>query len=169
MLTRLTKIIEFAANVAIIVVAVVLATALIKTYLTKHATPPSDDPSAVTSSPNVSSLQVDWRQSRQTLVLAISATCHFCTESGTFYKTLVANKGDTRIVAVLPQTVDEGRKYLEKLGVETDEVKQLPLDKIGVQGTPSLLLVNTSGAVTNFWQGKLETDRERAVLSAIGK
>ena len=119
--------------------------------------------------PNVAALDVNWKGSNQTLVLAISANCHFCTESATFYKSLVLNRGNTHLVAVLPQPVEDGKKYLERLGVSVDEVRQLPLDQIGIYGTPSLLLVDASGIVKNFWQGKLTADKEVAVLDALSK
>lgn len=102
-------------------------------------------------------------------MLAVSSTCHFCSESAPFYKTLASNKGDTRIVAVLPQSIEEGKKYLEKLGVMVDDVKQVALDEIGVSGTPSVLLVDNSGVVKNVWFGKLPADKEQVVLDALRK
>lgn len=117
----------------------------------------------------MSSLDIDWKQNKQTLILAISSSCHFCTESAPFYKKLAQNKGDTRLVALLPQPVEEGREYLERLGVSVDEVRQSSLDQIGVHGTPSLLLVDASGVVKNFWVGRLPPDQESTVLDALWK
>jgi len=65
--------------------------------------------------------------------------------------------------------VEEGRKYLERLGVSVDEVRQLSLDQIGVTGTPSLLLVDASGVVKNFWVGRLAPDLEATVMDALWK
>jgi hypothetical protein len=164
------KRIEFIANLAIVIVASLLATVLIKNYvISKSPTVTTIGTANVSARRDVSALKVDWGQSSQTLVLAISSTCHFCTASSQFYKTLVANKGDTRLIAVMPQSVEEGKKYLDHLGVAVDEVRQLPLNDIGVYGTPSILLVDTSGTVKNFWQGKLPTDKERTVLEALRK
>ncbi len=125
--------------------------------------------SQTVSQPTVSSLNINWNQNRQTLILAISNNCHFCSESAPFYKKLAQNKGDTHLVAVLPQSVEEGRKYLERLGVSVDEVRQLSLDQIGVNGTPSLLLVDASGVVKNFWVGRLAPDQEATVMDALWK
>jgi thioredoxin-related protein len=110
---------------------------------------------------------VDWKQSRQTLVLAISSTCHFCTDSASFYQTLVQNRKDTQVVAVLPQPVEEGKSYLEKLGVSVDEIRQLPLNQIGVHGTPTLILVDSSGSVRNSWTGKLPPETETEVMKRL--
>lgn len=165
MWARLTKPIEFLANIAIIVVASFLATSLVKNYWIKPLPTPSIlRETSASSGTNLSALQIDWKQSNQTLVLAISSTCHFCSDSAPFYKKLASNKGDTRIVAVLPQSVEDGRKYLSKLGVVVDDVKQVPLNEIGVSGTPSLVLVDNSGVVKNFWLGKLSVEKEQIVL-----
>ena len=177
MLTSLSKKIELIANVAIIVVACLLATVLVKNYFftkSSERTNTSESQSVQSqsqpvNSPTVSSLDVDWKQNKQTLILAISSSCHFCTESAPFYKKLAQNKGDTRLVALLPQSVEEGKKYLERLGVSVDEVRQSSLDQIGVHGTPSLLLVDSSGVVKNFWVGKLPADKEVTVLDALRK
>jgi len=71
------------------------------------------------------------------------------------------------LVAVLPQPVADGQKYLSKLGVSVDEVRQLPLDKIGVQGTPTLILLDASGIVRNSWVGFLPPEAELDVLNTL--
>jgi hypothetical protein len=73
------------------------------------------------------------------------------------------------MVAVLPQVVEEGRKYLETEGVHADDVKQATLGAIGVRGTPTLLLVDSAGKVTDIWQGKVQQDQEDAVLAVLKK
>lgn len=101
------------------------------------------------------------------MILAISSTCHYCTESAPFYKKLAQEKASTRLVAIMPQSSDEGRHYLEKLEIVVDEVRQLPSDRIGVEGTPTLLLLDSSGIVRQEWIGKLTPEREQSVLSAL--
>ena len=169
---HLSKKIECAANLAIILVSCVLATVLFKNYLLVR---PSEQigkgqsESQLVNAPTVSSLDIEWNQNRQTLILAISSSCHFCTESAPFYRKLAQNNRDTHLVAVFPQSVGEGREYLEKLGVSVDEVRQLSLDQLGVHSTPSLLLVDDSGVVKNFWVGRLPPDQETTVLNALWK
>jgi thioredoxin-related protein len=46
-----------------------------------------------------------------------------------------------------------------------DDVKQLPLEVIGVRGTPTLLLIDKQGAVKESWVGKLPPDKETEVLN----
>lgn len=162
MLTSLGKKIELLANLAIILVACLLATAIVRSYLLSPAA--SESPSAQRSvAPTVAAFNINWRQNQQTLVLALSNTCRFCTESGPFYQRVAAASPRTRLVAVLPQAREEGRKYLEQLGVPVDEVLQAPLSSMNVNGTPTLLLVNSDGVITNTWIGKL-TEAEQAEL-----
>ncbi|SRR5260370_32322669 len=158
MLINISKKIELAANLAIIVVACLLGTILFKNYLLSKPPVNSDlaanlsnaknQPprnSAIKAGTKLSISDMEFAGSSQTLILAISSTCHFCTESAPFYKKSAQTRSNTPLIAILPQPVEDGRKYLEKLGVSVDEVRQLPLDKIGVQGTPTLILVDASG------------------------
>jgi thioredoxin-related protein len=118
----------------------------------------------------VSQLDIDWSKSDKNLLLVLSNTCHFCTESAPFYQRLVQERTqrDTfRLAAVLPQPVNEGRSYLNGLGVNIDEVKQLSPSAIRIRGTPTLLLVNSAGVVTDEWLGKLPPQKENEVLNRL--
>jgi hypothetical protein len=119
---------------------------------------------------NIALPGVDFRKNQRTLVLALQTTCRFCTESGSFYQRLVRERvqfGGTRLVAVLPQTVEDSQAYLSNLGVAVDDVIQGSLLNIGVSGTPTLLLVNGSGVVTEAWSRKLHPAVEEAVLARL--
>jgi thioredoxin-related protein len=169
-LTNLTKKIETLANVAIIVVALVLAGVLVKRYLLPGETPASPPPAAAQIQPGtqITLADVDWAKSDQTLLLVLSDTCHFCTDSAGFYKRIVQEKsarGGARLIAVLPQDVEKGKAYLDKLGVSVDEVKQASLAAVGVRGTPTLILVDKAGKAVNSWVGQLPVEKEAEVLS----
>jgi hypothetical protein len=168
MIDRFTRRIELIANIAIIVVACLLAITLIKrNFLDQQRQEAITNEKQLAEKINLSSLDIDWKRSEQTLVLALSHTCHFCTESAPFYKKVALHKGTVRLIAVFPQSVEEGRAYLNRLGIAVDEVRQLRLDGIGVQGTPTLLLIKSSGVVTEKWVGKLMPDQELIVLRAL--
>lgn len=169
-MTSLSKKIEVLANLAIIVACCLLAVVLVKNHLFQK---PSEGPNRTQTSvrdmqgTRLSSIDVDWAQSRQTLLLAMSSSCHFCSESAPFYKRLAESKSGTRLVAVLPEPAEDGQSYLKRLGVPVDEIKQLSLDRIGVQGTPTLLLVDNSGVVKKYWVGKIPPEQEESVVSAL--
>ena len=176
MLMNVSKKIELIANVAIIVVACLLATVLVKNYLLTSpsqqngpSVSESTQPKQVTINMigELANANIKFPVEGQTLILAISSNCHFCTDSAAFYKKLVQLRGATRVIVVTPQSIDDARKYLDRLGVAVDEVRQLPLDRIGVERTPTLLLVDGSGIVRQTWVGKLTPEREQAVLGAL--
>jgi thioredoxin-related protein len=155
------------------VVAVLLCVVLVKDYLIpKHALPTNgvstDNQNQLQVGAKLSILGIDWAQNGQTLLLALSTTCHFCSESAPFYQQLLKERGgNTHIVAILPQSVSDGKDYLERLGISVDDVKQASLNSINVRGTPTLMLVDGNGAVVNEWVGKLPVNQEAEVLSKV--
>lgn len=149
-------------------VAILLGFVLVKRYVTSPQTAESFVSADQQNSHQKINLPgVDWSRSEKTLVVAISSVCHFCTESAPFYRQLAETHEGTQLVAVLPQTVEEGRQYLGKLRVEVDEVVQAPLNSIYVSGTPTLMLVDHEGTVLNTWIGKLPAQREAEVLTYL--
>jgi cell division inhibitor SulA len=92
----------------------------------------------------------------------------FCSESAPFYQQLVKESGgNTRIVAVLPQTVSDGKDYLKRLGLSVDNVMQVQFGSLGVKGTPTLILVDSNGVVIDSWVGKLPNMEEAKVISRV--
>jgi hypothetical protein len=166
--------IETTANVATIIVAVLISTVVAKTYFFPTVIPPTTtavlaSEVAKGKSVDIRALKVDWAKNRRTLVLAISTTCHYCKDSIPFYQKLAGVGTDVKMVAVLPQPVSEAQQYLSGAGVHVDEVRQVPLNTLGVRGTPTLLLVNDVGVVTDVWTGKLQPDQEAQVLTTLEK
>ena len=167
---NLSRRLEVAANVAIIVVAVLVCVVLVRTYLLGGSAKPQQQSPAPAVGSKVSVSGVDWGKNGRTLVLVLQKGCHFCSESAPFYQRLVrdtAGREGLRLIAVLPQQVEEGRQYLNDLGVSIDEVRQASPSDLGVRGTPTLLLVDGSSTVTDSWVGKLPPDKEEEVLHRL--
>ena len=165
------KKLELAANAAIIIVAILLGVVLVRNYLLPQPKAQQEGaPSSIARGTRLSLTGVDWTASRKTVVLALSTRCHFCTESAPFYQRLARENtkiGNARIVALFPQPVSDGQKYLSDLGVTVDSVLQTSFDKIGVVGTPTIILADEAGAVIDSWRGKLTTDKETEVLNRL--
>ena len=163
--------IEFAANLAIIVVAILLGVVLVRNYFFRS--PAQTQIPAVTqieTGTKVSLSGVDWNTSKRTLVMALSTTCHFCTESAPFYQRLAQERDrnlNLRLIAVFPQKSQESLEYLKGLAVKVDDVRQSELASLGVSGTPTLILLNSQGIVEDTWRGKLNEDREGDVLRRL--
>jgi thiol-disulfide isomerase/thioredoxin len=173
---------EILANICVVITSVVLCSVLIKKYVLS-STKPETPVEAVQSKPPASnasrrpSIQagtkitlpgIDWSKSARTVVLALSTTCHFCSESAPFYQKLQQQKPNSvRLVAVLPEPVEDGRNYLNKLGVSVSDIVQSSLASVGVSGTPTLLLIDNQGSITDSWVGKLSDSEAAKVIAQI--
>ena len=165
---NIARTIEVIANVAIIFVAISLGIVLInRTIRSYRATVTQSTNTPPVNHQMIQLPGVDWSKNEQTLVMAISSTCHFCTESAAFYRDIRA-RTHVHTVAVLSQSINEGRDYLSNLGVQVDEVLQAPLSSIDVNGTPTLMLVGRDGTVIRTWIGKLPPESEKEVLLSVG-
>lgn len=112
---------------------------------------------------------VDLSSYPKTLIIALQKGCHFCTSSAPFYKSLIENVQDKNIklVAVLPDSPEEARDYLDKMGLTSLEIKQFSFSNLRVRGTPTLILINAKGEVTNSWVGKLNSIKEEEVIKSL--
>jgi hypothetical protein len=68
---------------------------------------------------------------------------------------------------VFPQSVENSRTYLNKLGVSVSDVVQSSLSSVGVSGTPTLLLIDNEGSVTDSWVGRLSDSEAAKVIAQI--
>src|SRR5579863_4717595 len=99
----MSKKIEMGANIATIIAAVAVLGFFIHGRVS-GSMPPHP---IISAGVKLNVTGENWTQSEKTVVLAISATCHFCTESAGFYKDLVqqCQSKHLRTIAVLPQSV----------------------------------------------------------------
>jgi thioredoxin-related protein len=165
--SRLYKKIELFANVAIILVAVLIVVLVVKKYISPV---PQEAITGIPVGNKISMLDVNWAKNGRTLLLVLQKDCHFCTESAPFYQRLVhktAEQSNVQLIATLPNTVDESKHYLSYLGVSINEVRQAPLSSIGVEGTPTLILVDGAGKVEASWVGRLPPNKEAEVLDRL--
>lgn len=165
-MTNLSKKLEMLANVAIVLVAVLLVGVVVQRYFIGDRSVP---PPEIALGTKVSVPGVDWAQNKQTLLVVLQKGCHFCSESAPFYQRLAreAGQNNVRLVAVLPNETSVGRQYLAELGVPIEDVRQAALNSVGVRGTPTLMMVNEQGAVTGSWVGKLPEDKEADVINQL--
>jgi thioredoxin-related protein len=164
-----SKKLEMAAFAAIIILCAVSVTVLVKRFVLAPNARTTHSIKPVTIGSQVA-LNHDWSQSRKTLVLVLSETCHFCDESAPFYRALTDKFSDrqkVRFVAALPQDVTSATKHLHNLGVSFDEVDQSELKSLGVEATPTLILVSNSGKVIDSWLGQLSPQDESKVIEKL--
>lgn len=160
--------IELLANIAIIIVAVLLGYFLITNFFFQPNSPTKKG-FEIAKGTKMPLPSVDRQANQRTLLLVLQKDCHFCTESMSFYKTLVekSKEKNTKLVAILPNSSEESFQYLKENGVEIQEIKQLQLSEVSVRGTPTLILLNEKGEVENSWIGKLSTQKEKEVTESF--
>jgi thiol-disulfide isomerase/thioredoxin len=180
---RMFRVIQFASNIAIIILTVVVCIVVVRQYFSESnrlastdrgpdssmASSPAPRPSRQDLTGKSLPLPVDWRSNRKSLILYLSTKCRFCDESTPFYQRLTENrpKAPLKIIAVFSQDVDQAKSYLASHRIAVDDVVSSWLGSSGVTSTPTLLLVDENGVVSDFWRGKLNKEVENAVLAKL--
>jgi hypothetical protein len=159
--------IEMIANVIVILLAIVIGSV----YLKDRFSTPAPEPSGVKTGDKLPHLDGwDWAAQERTLVLVLRNGCHFCEDSAPFYQRMAAKErqdgSNVAIVAVFPDGADAVNEVVrsESLGVRA--LTGVPLDRLNVSGTPTLLLVDRSGTVLKAWIGMLSPRQELEVMRA---
>lgn len=167
-MNKLNERINLVVNVAILLVVILIGVVFARNYLL----PPHSAPerSGDYRGTRITLPGMDWARYEQTLLLVLDEGCRFCTESAPFYQRLaheMTRNNRVRLVAVLPQDLATSNRYLSSLNVPIAEVRQSGLDALGVQATPTLILVNGKGEVIEAWAGKLLAEKETEVVRRI--
>jgi len=104
------------------------------------------------------------------LIVALSPGCHFCTNSAGFYRRIISSaigRNDVQVIAVMPPNPDLDKEYLAAKHIPFGSLHFEPLDKLGIEGTPTIFLTNDNGRVLHAWQGQLDHETEDKVLRAL--
>jgi thiol-disulfide isomerase/thioredoxin len=162
---------EIGANIAIIVVAVLIVGLLIRLFFLpggQQSTKTEYPPTPVTGT-KVNLPGVDWEHQSQTVLMVLQKGCHYCSESAPFYQKLVKSAAgkDVKFLAVIPQTKEVSENYLSELGISGVETKQATLNSLQVRGTPTLIVVNEKGEITKVWIGRLPPEKEQEVFEHL--
>ena len=112
--------------------------------------------------------KIDYGNSKQTLLIALNTNCSYCRESLPFYRKLVLANGlsndSLHIVAVFPNQADEVARYAKENELILDTITDLEFSRFKISGTPTMVLVNQSGEVNDFWIGKLpDTEADQLI------
>jgi thioredoxin-related protein len=116
---------------------------------------------------------VDLAAASRTLVMVLREDCHYCQESLQFYQRLSQARAkrpvkDLRIIVASTDARDALAEYLKSKQVDVDQVVTVAAGLLKVPGTPSLLLVDPTGKILNFWRGKLPAQQEEEALRTLG-
>ena len=170
-MTRLDK----AANVALIIACLFFIGTLARNYYLRRL-PDPDTKLGVEKGEQVKlpeGASADGRSAPATLVLALSTHCDFCQASAPFYQKLTVFKNSApervRLATVMPEPKEEIEAYLKKNGIAADAVFSMPVSQIGVNGTPTLLLLDGQNKLIESWVGRLNSQGESEVIGRLQK
>ena len=159
--------IEALANVIVILLAIALGSL----YLKDRFSSSGPEPSEVKAGDRLPGLDGwEWGAHDRTLVLALRKGCHFCEDSAPFYQRLIVQQqqggSHSTIVAVFPDSADTVKQVVQSEGLGIHALGGVPLEKLKISATPTLLLVDRSGTVRNAWIGMLSPRQELEVMRA---
>jgi thioredoxin-related protein len=165
----LTKKVELLANVAIILVAIVLCVVLVKKFVLTDsaATAPTRKQPEVGA--KIALPDTDFSVKEKTLLLALKKDCRFCSESAEFYRKLTAAAGEknVRVIALFPHSAADGQEYLNQINVSVEDKRQADFAALNVAGTPTVILTDKNGEIKQFWVGKLPPEKEKEVIDSL--
>lgn len=157
---------EATASVAVIVVALAVGYVVLGRYISEYRARPVAAGDRFATIPNL-----DWQQHAHTLVLALNTGCHFCIESVPFYQMLSNEKdlklGDTDVIAVFPNDPAQVRQFVAEENLRVRSLAAVPLDRLHVNGTPTLILVDRNGRVERTWIGMLDSPQQVELLKLV--
>lgn len=165
----LVKKIEIFANVAIIAVALILGIVLVKKFILND-TSQNQVKENISVGSKVNLEKIDWAKNGRTLLLVLSKDCRFCRESTPLYQKIsqeISQNNKIKLVAIFPQDVATAKDYLQSNSISVAEIYQNNPSSFNVRGTPTMLLVNDLGDVTDAWFGKLSKEEEVRVFERL--
>jgi peroxiredoxin len=98
---------------------------------------------------------VNWEKNRKSLVFFLRKDCAYCKTAAPFYRELIdeAAKRDVKFLSILPDTIEEGKKYVQSLDLPIEDVQMGSLSSYKIPATPSVLFVDHLGMIRSVWVG----------------
>ena len=154
-------------NIAIVLVALVLSGLLVKNFFFQPHTPNYQ----LTTNAKLHISGIDWADADQTVLLALSKECKYCSGTAEFYRRLaagIATQTNMRLVAVFSEKDSEAEAYLKRLEVPIRELRHVSFASLGIKSVPTLAIVDRNGVVSYMWVGKLPPLQEKGFMSKLG-
>lgn len=94
--------------------------------------------------------------------------CIYCESIAPSYRELIrdAKKRNIDLIAILPNSLEEGRDYVRFLDLQIENVQTGSLSSYKIPGTPSVLFVDGEGIVRSVWFGA-EPGREKEMRDKL--
>ena len=115
------------ANIAIVVAVVVFLVLVGRNEIFRH-TPANPRPAEAMVGKIIRVPGMPFPGGQDSLVLGLSATCHFCKDGLPFYRQLASQvQGRINVIAVLPQPQSEAEAFVRESGLTGIQVVSAPL------------------------------------------
>jgi hypothetical protein len=165
-----SDVVQRRAAIALNIVTVVLAAYMTVSIVVRRFDAGADSRPLLQIGDEIQITGVDWSKNPRTLVLALSANCRFCGEGSAFYAALLRMQkaGSWGAIAAFPESVETAQAYMRGQGYAIDQSYQVPLSRIGVTATPTLLVVDQNGRLVQQWIGVLGPSEEADVAAHLG-
>lgn len=115
----------------------------------------------------------NWSSNSKTLVIAIREGCPYCDASMPFYRQLGeqerSNMLRAHVLVVMPNSASSGSSFLSRDNIGVQAIFGQRLGALKVLGTPTVLLVDSSGRIEREWMGQLTPSGEKEVLNAAAE
>lgn len=168
---KLKDILDVATSVVVVLFAVVAIGVLVKNYFAPPHAKTSVAIKKGTVFPAIAGL--DYKQTQQTLILALNVDCRYCTRSVPFYNSLMRSRQENGsqvniVAAFINKDASLVKTYTDEKQLSVQAIAGVDLDKLDIHSTPTLILVDSAGKVLDSWIGELQPDGEREVFAALG-
>jgi len=158
--------IELATQVVVAIAIVITAGVLVKR--TVFSAGGNSARSQINAGDRLNVPTIDWAQNNKSLVFFLKKDCPYCSSSAGFYRQLMneASKRNVKCIAVLPNSPEDARKYLQYLELPFESVYTGPVENSKISGTPTVVFVDGNGIVKSVWIGA-QTDREKEMRDTL--
>jgi hypothetical protein len=108
--------------------------------------------------------------SEQILIIAMSKECEHCVDSASFYREIARRSrasGRTQVIALFPSGTQQMTEFLSRQQLHLENIKTIDFDDVKLSTTPTLILLDRSGKILDFWIGTLSEEGQRYVLNRL--
>lgn len=163
--------IELGLNIVITVaIVVVTAVTVMRYFASRHAHEhdrgKQNQPTLVGT--RLSIPGIGGGQTQKNLVLFMRSDCPACKIAAPLYRQLIAeaSQRDVKSVAILPDSPERGRQYLQSLQLGAQDVQSADLSAYPISTVPTALVVDGEGVVKGSWIG-VKRGQENTVANEV--
>ena len=130
------------------------------------STPEMQVPPAVYASRTLDLANFDFGRAKKTVIVTVQDGCNYCEMSLPFYaqlNQLISAHPQDQMIALVRAGSTQVKSQLEHRGINALNVSNEWLDSVGIIGTPTLMIVNSTGRIEHTWVGRLSSHGESEV------